>query len=61
MKYKVFRTDYLNLEWHLNKWYQEFPNYHLYQIIYLPCDRNALMVVFEQDDLKAVTIDEQTN
>ena len=53
MKYKVFRTDYLNLEWHLNEWYQEFPNYHLYQIIPVPHYNNTLLlVIFEQNDFK---------
>lgn len=62
MKYKVFTTNYLNLEYYLNEWYQELPNYHLYQILSIPyCNDALVVVIFEQDDFRVVTIYEQAD
>lgn len=62
MKYKVFRTDFLNLEYNLNKWYQDFPNYHLYQILSETYYNSTLVVViFEHDDLKGGVSVEQAD
>ena len=53
--YKVIRTDASHLENCLNNYYQDFPHYHLYQI--LPnhgYHETSFMVVLEHDDAKGV-------
>lgn len=52
-EYKVIRTDFDHLERFLNNYYQEFPHYHLYQILPEHCYDGAFaIVILEYGDEK---------
>lgn len=51
--YKVRMVGFDSLEYFLNNYYKEFPNYHIYQIIPKHCYNGALaVVILEHNSMK---------